>query len=318
MKSFQTLYTDVQNQTGDDSSDFLTQIKRWINETQTTVLGSGPWKFLEKTGTITTEADTGTYPYLGDMRKAIAVTVTPDGGTTVYRPDPVDDPDRWEYLNSLQQSPSDITQYWYQEGNNLLLWPDYDTAGHTITVRYRKRVIEMSRADYTTGTIVTATLGSKAIVGGSTSWTGRKPVGEQWIRLDMTDGDYQWYKITTITDATNIVLESKYQGVSIAAGSETYTIGEFPSLPREFHDLCFYRPMALAYARLENISMSNFYWNLYDGGYEAGNSRREGGMLKKMRKEQAGSTDSGFYPSRGVSGPESPEELARDTISTLG
>lgn len=318
IKPFDTLYTDIQNQTGDDSSAFLTQIKRWINETQHMVLADHPWKFLEKTGNITTENDTDRYALQGDCRKIITVTTTPDSGTTVYRPDPVEDADQWEYLQSLDTSVSDQPQYYYQEGNDLLLYPGYDTAGHTITVRYRKRVIDMSRAVYSTGTIVTATLGDETIVGSGTSWTTRKPVGEQWIRIAQTAGDYQWYKVDSITDATNLELETNYQGVSIAAGTSSYELAEAPAIKAGYHDLCFYRPMALNYMRLENPTMASYYWNLYDGGYELGKVNRPGGLLKKLIVEEAGMLDTGFYTAPSNYGPATPEDISRTKSSTFG
>lgn len=317
IKPFDVIYADIQNQTGDDSTAFLTQIKRWINETQRIVLANHPWRFLEKTANITTAASTARYTVAADLRKIITVKTTPDGGTTYYRPEPVDDPDFWEYLQTLQAGTSNYPQYYYQEGNDLLLWPTYADASDTITVRYRKRVIDMSRVTYSTGTIVTATNADETIVGSGTSWTARKPVGEQWLRIAQTAGDYQWYRVESITDATNLELEAKYQGTNIAAGSSTYELAETPSFMPEFHDLCFYRPMALAYMRLENPTMANQYWDLYDGGLERGAVRRAGGMLKMMMDSDGGVTDGAFFPSQ-IHGPASAEDIAKTTIATFG
>lgn len=317
MKSFQELYTELQDQSGDDSSGQLTIFKRHINDTQSIVLGDHPWKFLEKTRNITTVANTSRYALQADVRKIMTVVTSPDG-TTKYRPQPVEDHDFWEYLQSLQTGASDIPEYYYQEGNDLLLYPAYSTVSHTITVRYRQRVIEMSRANYTTGTITTATNGDETIVGSTTAWTGRVPLGEQWLRIDQTAGDYRWYRIETITDATNLELEAKYLGTSIAAGTSTYTIGEFPMMPGEYHNLCFYRPMALYYSKMEDTNMANYYWDLYDGGYEAGRSRKPGGMLKKMMVEQEGMLDARSFPPQGSDRSDSPEDLAREDLSTFG
>lgn len=315
IKPFDIIYADIQNQTGDDSTAFLTQIKRWINETQRLVLAH-PVKATERTRNITTAASTARYTVHADLRKIISVVTSPDG-TTVYRPTAVDDPDFWEYLQSLQAGTSNQPQYYYQEGADLLLWPTYADASDTITVRYRKRVIDMSRATYTTGTIVTATAGDETLVGSGTSWTSRKPVGEQWLRIAQTAGDYNWYRVESITDATNLELEAKYLGASIAAGSSTYELAEAPSFLPEYHDLCFYRPMALAYMRLENPTMAKMYWGLYDGGQEMGETNRPGGMLKQMIDNDGGVTDAAFYPSQNH-GPASAEDIARGTTATFG
>lgn len=317
-KSFQQIYTELQDQTGDDSAAQLVIFKRHINDTQNIVLGDHPWKFLEKTVNITTAASTGRYTLAADLRKIITVTTTPDSGVTVYTPTPVEDPDEWEYLNTLRWSDSNQTRYFYQEGNDLLILPEYATASKRITVRYRKRVMEMSRADYTTGTITTATNADETIVGSSTSWTARNPVGEQWLRIDQTAGDYLWYRVESITDATNLELEAKYMGTSIAAGTSTYTMGEFPSFPGEYHNLCFYRPMALYYMKIENIAMADYYWNLYDGGYEAGKTRKPGGMLRKLIVEQAGMLDAKYFPRQGSERFATAEDLALQQTATLG
>ena len=308
MKSFQELYTEVQDVAGDDSSALLTQIKRWINDTQDLVLAAHPWKFLETTRDFTTTASMTRIELSNDLRKLITVKSTPDSGTTYYNMTIVEDPDFWELLQQQNAGSSEQPEYCYLEGNDLLIWPTYATASDTITVRYRRQATQMSLDDYMTGTITTLTSGGTGVVGSGTSWNGRKPVGNQYIRVDYTTGDFAWYRIATITDDTNIVLEKKYLGATLGSGSETYTLGEFPIMPSNFHPLCFYRPLALAYMKLENTSMSDRYWKMYDGGLEAGAVSRPGGLLGRMIKEQSGATDSAYYPpighDRGFSSPE--------------
>lgn len=318
MKSFQEIYTELQDTTGDDTDTRLTIFKRHINDTESLVLADHSWKFLEKTDTITTAADTDRYTLKADLRKLINVTTTPDNGTTIYRPRPVDDPNYWEYLQSLNINSSDITQYYYQEGNDLLIWPKYSSASKTITVRYRKNVIEMSRDDYTTGTIAAATNGSTTITGNSPSWNGRKPVGEQWIRIAQTTGDYRWYRLDAIASDTSLTLEKGYLGDTFSGQTLSYTLGEFPSMPGPYHNILVHRPLALYYMSVENVTMSQFHWRAYDGGFEIGEARRPGGLLRKMIVEQAGMLDAKYYPSQRVSEPISPEDLARESTSVFG
>lgn len=318
MKSFNTLHASIQRRTGDENSDKLTQIKEDINQTNQLVLGSYAFKFLEATTDITTTASNGRYELGNDVRKIISVITSPDGGTTIYTPEPVEDPTFWEYLQSLNRGDSDITQYYYQEGNDLLVWPDYATASDTITVRYRRKQGELSRDDYTTGTITSITNGAKALVGDSTSWLGRKPVGEQWIRIDYTDGDYAWYRVATIGGDTSITLEKPYQGTTIAAATETYTLGEFSIIPGQFHDLLLARPLALYYDSMEQTTLSARYWRMYDGGFEAGLSSDLGGLLKKLIEEDSGMLDTGYYPPAHQRSPRSAEFDALNNINSAG
>lgn len=296
MRSYNSIYSVLQRKSGDDNSDVLTTFKEDINETNQLVLTAAPWKFLEKTATITTVASTARYKLFNDLDIIMEVIVENAAGTITYRPDPVEDPAFWEYLQSLQTAASNVTEYYYQEGNDLLLYPAYSTASDTITVRYRRKQNELSRDDYTTGTISAATNGDETITGASTSWTGRKPIGEQWIRFTTSsgDGDYIWYRINSITSDTELELEKDYQGTTFTAKSLSYKIGEFSIIPNQYHDLLIHRPLALYYQSLGEVAMADRYWRQYDGGYEAGLSQQIGGLLGQMMENESGMRDAGY------------------------
>jgi hypothetical protein len=214
------------------------------------------------------------------------VIVTTAGGT-VYRPKPVEDAGFWNYLQSLNSGESDVCQYYYRMGNLVYLYPTPATTGSTITIKGRKRGKELSQDDYTTGTIVTATATDQTIVGDSTVWTGRNPCDNQFIRIDGVTGDYRWYEIDSITNATNLELVKPYEGASIAAGTETYTIGEFSLIPAEYHDLMLWRPMAIYFSQNEqDVNRGDRFWLMYDGGYERGLSSVRGGLLGQMMKNE--------------------------------
>ena len=319
MKSFQEIYTELQDQTGDDSSAQLTIFKRHINDTQRLILGQHSWKFLEFTANITTEADDGRYEIPASVRKLLKVEVLDASGDVDQVPEIVEDAGFWARLQRRKAGSSDITQFVYQEGNDLLTWPDFSTAGRTIRVRGRKNVVDMTRDDYTTGTITSIANAATTVEASGSSWNGRKPVLEQYIRIDATSGDLRWYRIASITDDDTLELEKNYLGTSISADTETYTIGEMPVIPDTWDTMLVTRPLAIYYQKLENLQMANHYWNQYDGGYEIGRSRKPGGMLAQFIKDQAGAVDSKYFPPQGRGGDHlSPEFLAKDTTSTLG
>jgi len=291
MKSFNELYQELQDLTGETSSTQLTIFKRWINDTDKLVSAKAPFLCLETTATKETVESQEGYQIPNTIQRIRSVKVTLSGGT-IYRPRPVEDPRYWEYLQSLQAGDSDATRAFMKQGNQILLWPEPATTGSTITIRGRRRLRDLSLADYTTGTIVTATLDDETITGDSTAWA-TNAVGN-WIRIDYTTGDFRWYEIDSITDATHLELVKPYEGTSIVAGAETYTIGEFSYIPGEYHPLLTYRPLAIYYAGLEDTANSERYWRMYDGGKEAGLSDRTGGILKNMMTEEL-SRNEGVY-----------------------
>ena len=277
--------------TGDDSAATLVMFKRSINDTDKIVSAKAPFLCMETTATKTTVASQEGYQIPNTIQKIRSVKVTLADGT-IYRPRPVEDPRYWEYLQSLEAGDSDVARLYMKQGNQVLLWPEPATAGSTITIRGTRRLRDLSLADYTTGTITTATVADETITGSGSSWaTGS--VGN-WIRIDYTAGDFQWYEISSITDTTNLELVKPYEGASIAAGSATYKIGEFSYIPGEYHPLLTYRPLAIYYAGQENQALATMYWRMYDGGKEAGLSNITGGMLKNMMTENL-SRNEGIY-----------------------
>jgi len=283
MKSFEELYTELQDITGDDSAAQLVIFKRHINDTDKLVSAKAPFLCFETTATKNTVESQEGYQIPNKIQRISSIKITLDGGT-IYRPRPVEDPRYWEYLQSMKSGDSDYTRFYMKEGNQLLLWPEPATADSVITIRGRTKLKDLSLADYETGTIKTTVNGDETVIGDSTLWaTGS--VGN-WIRIDYTTGDFEWYEIDSITDTTNLELVKPYEGAAITAGAETYNIGEFSEIPGEFHPLLFYRPLALYYALLENATMANMYWRMYDGGREAGLSTITGGMLKNLMTQE--------------------------------
>ena len=291
MKSFNEIYQELQDITGETSAAQLVIFKRHINDTDKLVSAKAPFLCLETTATKTTVASQEGYQIPNTIQKIRSVKITLAGGT-IYRPRPVEDPRYWEYLQSLQAGDSDATRLFMKQGNQILLWPEPATTGSTITIRGQRRLRDLSLADYTTGNISAATLADETITGASTAWA-TNAIGN-WIRIDYTYGDFQWYEISSITSITALELVKPYEGVTFTGQAETYKIGEFSYIPGEYHPLLIYRPLAIYYAGLEDTANSDRYWRMYDGGKEAGLSDRTGGMLKNMMTEEL-SRNEGVY-----------------------
>jgi hypothetical protein len=293
MKSFQKLYEELEEITGEDGSTQVARFKTDIVETNGAVLSKHPWPFLETTKTATTVASTAYVAVPQSLGRISNVTTTV--GTTQYNPKPVESQRFWDYLQSLRvATSSNITQFVYRQGNKLYLWPTPQSA-FTVTMRGRKTQVALSLNDYSTGTIVSIANGATTVTGSGTSWASGS-VGNH-IRIAYTAGDYRWYEISSITSTTVLELAVPYEGTSIAAGSATYSIGEFSFIPEDFQNLLIYRPLALYYTKLENEAMANKYWQLYDGGKEAGLAapeRVEGGLMGEMFNRYGGSFEGAY------------------------
>ncbi len=281
MKSFQTLYNEISTKTGEDSAAQLSTFKSDIVSTDALVLSEYRWPFLETIKTFTTVPAQNNYNIANSLQRVTSVVCIV--GSVQYRPKAVESVKMWEYLQSLRvATSSNVTQFFFRQGNQILLWPTPQSA-FIVNVRGRKATRALSLDDYTTGTITTATNGATGIVASGTSW-GAGSIGN-FIRINYTAGDFNWYEIGSITSTTGLSLVDNYEGTSIVGGSASYTIGEFSNIPGEFHDLLVSRPMALYYQSIENEAMAKAWWMRYDGGKEAGLIRDDqfaGGMYGQM------------------------------------
>lgn len=234
------------------------------------------WPFLERTRTLTTKADTQAYnlPYDCDRVREVAVIVDDSRYTPRLSPSQR----HWDDLNDSDFT-SDIPEWYYVFNGQVNLWPTPATAGNTINVTQKTRVIDLSIADYTTGNITTTSTisGVTTVTGSGTTWTAQM-VG-RYIRITLSDtantGDGVWYEIASVPSTTTLTLVRVYGGTDITAGSADYTIGQMPLLPEAYHEL----PWIFAagkYWQKENDSRGETFLN-YHGNFG------QGGMLPTGR-----------------------------------
>lgn len=224
----------------------------WIKNTSTAGLSDGDnvannlyrhicamkdWPFLEKQRTVTTTASTQftTLPY--DCDQVREISVIPVSQTIRYTPQLSPSKQHWDELN-LVPFTSDIPQWYFIYQGQVGLWPTPASTGNTIYVNQKTRVIDLSIADYTTGSISAVTSGSTTVTGSGTAWTSQM-VG-RYIQIAYSNtantGDGIWYEISAVSSATSLTLTRAYGSTTITAGSASYTIGQMPLLPEAFHD----------------------------------------------------------------------------------
>ena len=236
MKSYTQLRTDYGKDTKNTDSANLTYGDGVMNDFHRRLLSKKDWPFLHRLRTATTVADTTfvPLPYDVDLVESVHVTV----GSTRYNPRPAGSRKFWDELHYSTYT-SDTPEYWFVYNGEIGLWPAPSTSGNTISLNSKIRAVDLNVADYTTGTITTATNGDQTIVFSGTTLT--YPMVGRWLRITQDDGtdsgDGVWYEIASITSTTELELVRKYGGTSIAAGSQAFTIGMMPLLPEAYHDL---------------------------------------------------------------------------------
>lgn len=262
MKSYTTGRNFYGKLTKNSNSDNLTLGDELANDAYRKIAAFKDWPWLERLRTLTTTASTQfvNLPYDCDQVKSVAVIVSSQRHT----PKPAPSREFWDELN-FSSTTSDIPEYWFVFNGQLGLWPIPASSSNTINVNQKSRVIDLSVADYTTGTIVTATNGGTAVVGSGTSWNASM-VG-RFIRITHSDaanvGDGVWYEIASVTDTTHLALTRAYGGTSIAAGSATYTIGQMPLLPEAFHEMPWLKAASIYWSK-ENDSRAAQYGKEYN------------------------------------------------------
>lgn len=236
MKSYTELRTDYGIDTKNTNSANLTFGDRMMNDFHRRLLSKADWPFLHRLRTATTQASITfvPLPYDTDLVESVFVTVD----SRRYSPKPAPSRKFWDELH-LTDYTSDIPEYWYVYDQEIGIWPKPATAGNVISLNCKVRAVDLNVADYTTGTITTATNADQTIVGDSTVWTS--PMVGRWLRITADDGtdsgDGTWYEISSVTNNTNLELVRNYGGTSISAGSQAYKIGMMPLLPEAYHDL---------------------------------------------------------------------------------
>lgn len=234
------------------------------NDLYRSICAMRDWPFLERLRTLTTVASQQFYalPYDTDFVREIAVIISSTRYTVKLCPDRK----FWDELN-LSSFTSDIPEWYFVFNNQIGLWPTPATAGNTINVTQKTKVINLEIADYTTGEVSAVVNGATTVTGSTTLWTSQM-VG-RYIRITQSNavktGDGLWYEIASVTSNTALELSKAYGGSTIAAGSSAYTIGQMPLLHESLHFLPWIGAAA-NYWQIEKDERGATFQAKYDGG----------------------------------------------------
>jgi len=206
------------------------------------------------------------YPLPANISKLKTSTITI--GQLVYTAYPVNSVAEWTRLNALPYTAA-YPAYFFIYNNQLSFWPIPSTVGYVITLYAQINVADMTYADYSTGTISTASVGSNAITGSSTSWNaiGNFPLNTDltfanlFLQITPPKGDGLYYQIQSFQSDTALTLIKPIVNAPNIS-SAAYTIGQYPLLHGDFHDIPVYWALKVYYSSIVKDAERA---QLYDG-----------------------------------------------------
>jgi len=259
MISFQGQYTQCQDIAQDEGADALTFFKTNINVGQHILEAELGSYYTEETYTDLTEASVQSYPTPDQFVRLKIAYVTVSSVRHVM--EQIFDEAEWQALLAAQASgTSDIARFIFIRRDRFEVYPKPATAGNTITFIYEASGKDLSFADYTDGTITTLANGAKAVTASGSTFTSA--MANRYFKIN----SYPiWYKIASFGTTTTLTLDKEYTGISIAAGTETYTIGEMPRTPESTHHIPVWYAMMNYYNGFkQNAEKGTYYKSLYE------------------------------------------------------
>ena len=266
MRSLSTLQTDYGILSLNTSAANITQGTRLINDAIRILVNK--FYFNETSYTMSSVAAQQFYNLPPNCRKIINVTGTIGNIVWVTK----DCPDRnyWDILNTTpfnQDFP--MFHFIWNRNTQVGIWPAPASNGNTYTVNYQMRNVDLSQADYATGT-VSISNGSPNLTFSGSTLNSKKVF--RWIQIAAPTGDNQWYQIQSVNvGASTAVLYGNYGGTTVSGGA--FTIGEMSVLPEDYQDLPLYRALEIYFTSIvPNQAQADLYQGLYQRGYEQLNS----------------------------------------------
>jgi len=290
------LYGDLT--TGTNNSDNLTLGDTLINaETRRIVAKIGD-HLLHTTGTAQAVANRQAYELPNRVKKLRGVTFNIGSNTQQLRRSP--SRKHWDSLNTSNATAytSDFPEWYYLINRQIHYWPTPASASAVITYDYDKVFINLSVADYNTGTVNQATNGSTILVGSGTTW-GSAMVGRfvQIVKSNTfnNDGDGDFYEISLVPTTTQISLKKPYEGHSFTGGAATYLIGELSPLPEGFHELPVYRAVEFYYSKTDQ-NRSQYFRQLADDLESQLMAANEPSQLVTVEEDEDIDNNPNLYP----------------------
>lgn len=256
MLTFENLHENFEKLTKDNSTANVTFGKLMINDTQKNICGLADFTFLDDEWYCSSVTNQTAYRLPHNLIPNSVSNVYVINNSTKYFPTEIHSITDFDKLTAIS-STSDYPEYYCLFNDCIYFYPYASDTSWEIHLKYRKKALEMTADDYTTGT-VSVTQNTSVVTGAATTFTASM-VG-RWIKLS----DGLWYEIGTFSTTTSLSLVKTYEGASISSGS--YIIGEIPTIPDGFQELLIYKPLEHFFMMTGEENRATFYKNLYDLG----------------------------------------------------
>jgi hypothetical protein len=268
MKTYSGYGTDIARIINNTDSDNLSWSREVVMDSIRYLVTK--YYFNERTYTTNTVAQQQFYNLPPQVKKLINTTVTI--GSVVWLVKECPSRDYWDSLNNVTFY-QDYPAFFFVYNGQVGIFPAPASSGNRITMNYKTRIPDLSMDDIvSSGTTVALTNGSTTVTGSSSIFTNWM-AGNTYLKVphsnaSASNGDNQWYAISTVSSGTTAILAAPYQGATLTTG--TVTIGEVPILPEDYQDLPLYRLGYIYYTtRFPDAQKSQLYQNLYDTGLKA-------------------------------------------------
>lgn len=287
MLSFQTLYNKCITYSSDSVNTAF--FKAAINEGQKITENELDNFVVEDTRTGNTIAALNTIPSPENYIRAKFLYVT--SGNLRYDAQFVYSEEQWQTIVAALPTQSNYLRYAFPRPDTIELYPT-PASILPYTLQYVSEFRDMQYDDYSAGTVSTITnttpllaLPYATVVGtGTPAWTAA--MAGRYFKMN---SDSQWYKITSVTNSTTLVLAKAYAGLTVGSlPSAGYTIAEMPRLPEAAHVLLYYYALKEYYAgpKKDAANLKKFS-DLYDKwmAWSKGtfNRRTEMGVIPSQR-----------------------------------
>lgn len=227
--TFDEITADAQTMIKDTSSSAKAVIQKGINKGLIRLRKKLRRKYAITTRQFTFEANQSVYQMPENAVRMHRLYHIKDG---VRNPlDRIDNEDEWDALVSQTAESGQPRAFRVRSKDLYEVYPapDSDDTGE---IKYQYRPKQLKAADTGAGTVAVEN-GSQNVVGSGTAFTASM-VGRS-IKLDSaeTSDKSDYYRIINVQDATHLTIENYYDGEDETGKS--YTIGEVPDLPEEYH-----------------------------------------------------------------------------------
>lgn len=242
------------DETKDSTSANRTRGARYIGDHHLSLAAFKLHDYRSKTATITSVAGSNTYnlPLDCDKVKNVYIVVSSTKYPQVEVPSETD----WDHITArLTTNGSQYAGLYFIRNGKIEFSDKFPDTNSTITINYLVHAYELTKEDYTTGTL-SINNGSATVTGSGTTWnTANINLAAAMIKLGT-----EWYDISSIDSTTQITISRNYEGTNLSGS--TYTIGDVPIIQPAYQRLLWLGACADYYNRKESNTTS-YYQNEY-------------------------------------------------------